>query len=100
LDGLFFGYIHHIFEQLNLCRKMVLSINWRNGTEITDKRQVEQNSELIVSIVDINVAVFLRATIANAQDSEEQQYQKIERLVQTHFQLIVESTEVHCMSSL
>lgn len=39
-----------------MSRPVVLSVNGRNGSDVTDERQVEQNRELIVSIVDVHLA--------------------------------------------
>ncbi|KAE8448991.1 hypothetical protein EG329_008579 [Mollisiaceae sp. DMI_Dod_QoI] len=40
----------------SMSRPVVLSVNGRPGSDITDERQVEQNRELIVSIVDRRAA--------------------------------------------
>jgi len=39
-----------------MSRPVVLSVNGRNGSDIIDELQVEQNRELIVSIVDVHLA--------------------------------------------
>jgi hypothetical protein len=39
-----------------MSRSVVLSVNGRNGSDITDERQVEQNRELIVSVADVHLA--------------------------------------------
>lgn len=41
-----------------MSRPVVLSVNGRNGSDVTDERQVEQNRELIVSIVECSFGHF------------------------------------------
>ncbi len=46
-----------------MSRPVVLSVNGRNGSDVTDERQVEQNRELIVSIIDSHLATFMNNRI-------------------------------------
>ena len=50
------SYISRVGAVEVMSRPVVLSVNGRNGSDVIDELQVEQNRELIVSIVDVHLA--------------------------------------------